>query len=103
MPSTYLSNNKMAGNTAAPSSVNHTNFIANNIDLKSIKLLNDQAYLIYDGTRLKWQHDLRSLKNFVENVAGLIGKWKSPGGTAKQFRDSNFDFVMTWYLENITP
>ena len=87
----------MAGNTAVPSSVNHTNFIVNNIDLESIKLLNDQADLIYDGTRIKWQHDLRSLKNFVENVAGLIGKWKSPGCTARQFRDSNFDFVMTWY------
>ena len=62
---------KMAENTAVPSSVDHTNFIVNNID---IKLLNDQAYLIYDGTRIKWQHDLRSLKNFVENVAGLIGK-----------------------------
>ena len=77
----------MAGNTAVPSSVNHTNFIVNNIDSESIKLLNDQAYLIYDSTRIKWQHVLRSLKNFVENVAGLIGKWKSPGGTTKQFRD----------------
>ena len=45
----------MAGNTEVPSSANHTNFIVNNIDSESIKLLNDQAYLIYDGTRIKWE------------------------------------------------
>ena len=87
----------MAGNAEVLSSANHTNSIVNNIDSESIKLLNDQAYLTYDGTRIKWEQDLRSLKNFVENVAGLIAKWKSPGSTAKQFIDSNFDFVMTWY------
>ena len=64
----------MAGNPAVPSSVNHTNFIVNNIDLKSINLLNDQAYLIYDGTRIKWQHNLRSLKNFVENKCCWIDR-----------------------------
>lgn len=89
--------NKMAGNTEVQSSANHTNVIVNNIDSESIKLLNDQAYLTYDGNRIKWEQDLRSLRNFVENVAGLIGKWKSPGSTAKQFMDSNFDFVKTWY------
>ena len=87
----------MADNTKVPSSAHHTNFIADSIDSEYIKLLNDQAYLTYDGTRIKWEQDLYSLKNFVENVAGLIGKWKSPGCRAKQFTDSNFDLVITWF------
>ena len=64
--------------TEIASSSNDTNFIVENADLGSIKLLNIQTYLIYDGTRIKWQQDLRLLKNFVENVVGLSGKWKSP-------------------------
>ena len=79
------------------SSLNHTNFILENVDLEPIRLLNNQAYLTYDGTRIKWAQDFSSLQNFVKNVAGLSGEWESPGGRAKRFNDSNLDFVMTWY------
>ncbi len=87
----------MAGSGEISSSPNHTNFILENVDLESIRLLNNQAYLTYDGTRIQWAQDFLSLKNFVKNVAGLSGEWESPGGRAKRFKDSNLDFFMTWY------
>ena len=87
----------MASNCEISSSPNHTNFILENVDLESIRLLNNQAYLTYDGTRIKWAQDFPSLNNFVKNVAGLSGEWESPGGRAKRFKDSNLDFAMTWY------
>jgi hypothetical protein len=64
----------MAGSCEISSSPNHKNFILENVDLESIRLLNNQAYLIYDGTRIKWAQDFPSLKNFVKNVAGLSGE-----------------------------
>ena len=92
---TIISN--MAVSCVISSSLNHTNFILENVDLEPIRLLNNQAYLTYDGTRIKWAQDFSSLQNFVKNVAGLSGEWESPGGRAKRFNDSNLDFVMTWY------
>ena len=38
-----------------------------------------------------------SLKNFVKNTVGLTGKWTSSGGKAKQFKNPNSIFIMTWY------
>ena len=87
----------MAGSGEISSSPNHTNFILENVDLESIRLLNNQAYLTYDGARIQWAQDFLSLKNFVKNVAGLSGEWESPGGRAKRFKDSNLDFFMTRY------
>ena len=91
----------MAVSCVISSSLNHTNFILENVDLEAIRLLNNQAYLTYDGTRIKWAQDFSSLQNFVKNVAGLSGEWESPGGRAKRFNDSNLDFVMTWYPGNL--
>jgi hypothetical protein len=68
-----------------------------NVDINSIKLLKDQADLVYDGTRVIWTRDLPSLEKFVENILGLTGKWKSSGGKAKQFINSNLDLIITWY------
>ena len=87
----------MAGSCEISSSPNHKNFILENVDLESIRLLNNQAYLTYDGTRIKRAQDFPSLNNFVINVAGLSGEWESPGGREKRFKDSNLDFAMTWY------
>ena len=68
-----------------------------NTDICLIKSLNDKAHLIYDGVRLKWTQDFCSLKNFIENVVGLKGVWKSPGGNSKQLTSTNFDLNITWY------
>ena len=67
------------------SSTKLENFNPEFIDTNSIKTLNYQGHLVYDGTRLKWANDLRSLKLFTENVVGLTGKWMSPGGKAKRW------------------
>ena len=47
--------------------------------------------------RLKWTQDFCSLKNFIENVVGLKGVWKSPGGNSKQLTSTNFDLNITLY------
>ena len=57
----------------------------------------DQDVLVYDGTRLKWNRGLGSLRNFVENIVGLVGAWKSTGGKSKQFTNSNSDIIVAWY------
>ncbi len=69
-------------------------FDLNNVDICLIKSLNDKAHLIYDGVRLKWTQDLCLLMNLIENVVGLEGFWKSPGGKSKQFISTNFDLKM---------
>ena len=46
--------------------------------MNAIKLLSNGSKFIYDGNRIKWTDDLDSLKNYVKNVIGLTGAWKSP-------------------------
>ena len=60
-------------------------------------MLKDQADLVYDGKRVIWSRDFFSLQNFVKNVIGLSGTWRSSGGKSKQFTASNLSFIMTWY------
>lgn len=72
-------------------------FQTEHIDVNSIKLLNDQSCLIYDGCRIKWQQDLCSLEKFVDNVIGLSGNWKSPRGRTRRFLSNKFDLSLTWY------
>ena len=59
------------------------NFSFDCIDIPSIKSLNAKTVLVYEGTRIKWTNDLKPLKNFVENIIGLVGRWKSLGGKSK--------------------
>ena len=68
-------------------------FDLNNVDICLIKSLNDKAHLIYDGVRFKRTLDLCLLKNFIENVVGLEGFWKSPGGKSKQFISTNVNKI----------
>ena len=72
------------------------NFSLDRVDIPSIKLLNIKTHLVYDGTRIKWSNDLISLKNFTENIVGLVGCWRSPGGKSKQFVNNDLDLTMTW-------
>ena len=57
-------------------------------DIYSINLLKDQANLVYDGKRVIWSRDFRSWQNFVKNVIGLPGTWRSSEGKSKQFKHS---------------
>ena len=79
------------------SSQSFINCSLENVDINSIKMLNSQLHLVYDGRRIRWTKDFCSLKEFIKDVVGLSGKWKSPSGGAKQFEGFDCDFVMTWY------
>ena len=78
-------------------SFNITDFKLKNVGMNAIKLLSNGSKFIYDSNRIKWTDDLDSLKNYVKNVIGLTGAWKSPGEYAKQFKSSTFDFILNWY------
>ena len=54
-------------------------------------------YLQLNGERLKWTSDFPSLKNFVENCLQQQGKWSSPGGNTKQFKNCTDKLIITWY------
>ena len=49
-----------------------------------------------EDRRVKWLGDLTYLKDsFVSSLYGDVGKWNSPGGSAKSFRHDQF--CLTWY------
>ena len=87
----------MADDKALTSLPNDPNRTLHCSAMKAIKSLNDQDVLVYDGTRLKWNGDLGLLRNFVENIVGLVGAWKSTGGKSKQFINLNSDIIVAWY------
>jgi hypothetical protein len=59
-------------------------------------LVKYKGYLeCYGDEKLKWWGDLGSLKAFVFALFGQDGKWSSPGGRAKAFR--NKSVTITWY------
>lgn len=69
------------------------------LNLQSIRLEDVIPNLVYDQTRLKWLGDFESLKKFVKDCVGVLGKWSAPGGGSKQFRSENGEFVLTWYCK----
>lgn len=52
-----------------------------------------------DG-KVKWLGQLDDLKQFVEDILNDSGKWISPGGKAKSFRNENI--TITWYSDKKT-
>ena len=64
--------------------------IASSLNIVSLDLLT----YCPDG-KLKWIGNLSSLKRFVEDELGQVGKWLSPGGNTKLF--SGEFLTLTWY------
>ena len=70
-----------------------------------IKSLNPDAFLAHkdkldlsnDGKRLKWNGSFEELVYFFETVAGLDGKWTSPGGNSKKLSNCKSNITLTWY------
>ena len=63
--------------------------------LKHIKLLN------YDlNKKIHWLGNLVELKALIFELFGSSGKWSSPGGYAKSFRNENIS--VTWYTNKRT-
>ena len=87
----------MADGHELPSSSKDGKFALDIIDVTAIKLLKEQARLVYDGNRFQWNQQFDQLRNFVTNTVRLKGKWRSPGGRAKRFDGRNCHFSMTWY------
>lgn len=48
-----------------------------------------------DG-KVKWLGDLKELKQLISDIFGDDGKWSSPGGSTKAFR--NDKITITWYV-----
>ena len=48
-----------------------------------------------EGSDFLWTSDLSDLKQFVQKVLNLRGKWSSPGGETKQFVSD--EIVIKWY------
>ena len=51
--------------------------------------------LCKEGSDFLWTSDLSDLKQFVEKVLNLRGKWSSPGGETKQFVSD--EIIIKWY------
>ena len=50
---------------------------------------------MYKGIKVKWMGNLDSLKRLIIDLVGDDGRWSSPGGAAKAFRNDNLS--VTWY------
>ncbi|CAB3981890.1 Hypothetical predicted protein [Paramuricea clavata] len=56
--------------------------------------------LEYDGKKLKWRNDrFAELKKIVEDSLGIKGKWSSPGGGNKRFKEENGQLILNWYFK----
>jgi hypothetical protein len=46
---------------------------------------------------MKWTGELDCLKKFIECFVVGEGKWRSPGGSTKQFLSLDTDLTIIWY------
>ena len=54
--------------------------------------------LTFEGEIYRWLTTFKDLKNFVEELLGIKGKWTSPGGDVKHFQsEGEGEFVLKWY------
>jgi hypothetical protein len=57
-------------------------------------------YLVVENGKLKWNGSFEGLKDFVETTLGLKGKWSSPGGHLKLFREASESIVIRHYTNS---
>ena len=50
-----------------------------------------------EGVKIQWLGGFVELQDFVSDVLDEPGKWNSPGGEAKSYRNSKIE--MTWYYD----
>ena len=53
--------------------------------------------VVYYGKRLKWNNNYVELRNFIENIVGVSGKWTVPSGNARRFQSNDSELIVTWY------
>lgn len=66
-------------------------------DLSIIAEAINSKSIIYDGKRVKWCKDYKSLQVFTESAFCIHGKWRSIGGHSKKFDATNGELSMIWY------
>ena len=57
----------------------------------------DDTSLIVDNSKLKCKGSYEGLKDFVERILELTGKWSSPGGYLKLFTEASEAIVIRYY------
>ena len=55
--------------------------------------------LEFDGKNLKWLNDLAELKKFFQDSLAIKGKWTSPSGGTKKFKEENGLLTVNWYFK----
>ena len=55
--------------------------------------------LEFDGKNLKWLNDLAELKKFFRDSLAIKGKWTSPSGGTKKFKEENGLLTVNWYFK----
>ena len=79
------------------SSVKYSNFCVENLNSHDFRPYKVNYDIVYDGKRLKWNNNYVELRNFLENIVGVSGKWTVPSGNARRFQTSDSELIVTWY------
>ena len=66
--------------------------------VQSLRQSNTQGLtnLEFDGKKLKWLNDLAE---FFQDSLAIKGKWTSPSGSAKRFKEQNSLLTVNWYYK----
>ena len=87
----------MADGCTLLSSTKNSGSHSNDWNSKEILEQKASSNLVYQNKRISWIGSYELLRNFVECVVKLNGKWTSPGGSAKKFTCCSMDLSITWY------
>ena len=87
----------MADGCTLLSSTKNSGSHSNDWNFKEILEQKASSNLVYQDKRISWIGSYELLRNFVECVVKLNGKWTSPGGSAKKFTCCSMDLSITWY------
>ena len=87
----------MADGCTLLSSTKNSYSHSNDWNFKEILKQKASSNLVYQDKRIGWIGSYELLRNFVECVVKLNGKWTSPGGSAKKFTCCSMDLSITWY------
>ena len=74
-------------------------FIAKAVQILQQSNTQGLTNLEFDGKKFKWLNDLAELKKFFQDSLAIKGKWTSPSGSAKRFKEQNSLLTVNWYYK----
>jgi hypothetical protein len=86
----------MAHGCTLLSSTKNSGSHSNDWNFKEILEQKASSNLVYQDKRISWIGSYELLRNFVECVVKLNGKWTSPGGSAKKFTCCSIYYLVPW-------